>query len=144
MEFTDRYGGRAPSWLRACHGGCEAMGVLPIHRNGFDAALDGLELADQPLTTAELAAWDALHVDEQFRGDPCDGWHFIPCTECGGSGRVSWLRTLARLPGWAVCGARFFLTALNHPGNPPTWSLWRRVRIAAWSAWGADLARLLR
>lgn len=29
IEFTDRYGGRAPSWLRSCHGDCEATGVVP-------------------------------------------------------------------------------------------------------------------
>lgn len=28
VEFTDRYGGQAPSWLRGCHAGCEATGWL--------------------------------------------------------------------------------------------------------------------
>ena len=30
VEFTDRYGGHAPSWLRGCHGDCEAMGWVPL------------------------------------------------------------------------------------------------------------------
>ena len=30
IEFTDRYGGNPPSWLRGCHGHCEAMGYYPV------------------------------------------------------------------------------------------------------------------
>lgn len=32
IEFTDRYGGRHPSWLRACFR-CDAMGCYPEHVN---------------------------------------------------------------------------------------------------------------
>ena len=30
IEFTDRYGGNPPSWLRGCHDDCEAMGYVPV------------------------------------------------------------------------------------------------------------------
>lgn len=30
LVFTDRYGGRTPSWFRSCHGECEAMGEYPV------------------------------------------------------------------------------------------------------------------
>lgn len=29
VEFTDRYDGEPPSWLRSCHGECEATGWVP-------------------------------------------------------------------------------------------------------------------
>jgi len=41
IEFTDRYGSgsRPPSWLRGCHGDCEATGwvpEIPLEQTLFD------------------------------------------------------------------------------------------------------------
>lgn len=106
IEFEDRYGGRPPSWLRGCHGDCEAMGYVPVWRAGFD----GRERSDDEIVAIgdpldeEIAAWERAHAESPHE---CDGWHFIPCPDCGGSGRASWLTTIARLPRWFVRGARF-------------------------------------
>ena len=32
--------------------------------------------------------------------EPCDEMHWVPCLDCDGSGRVSWIRTIARVPRW--------------------------------------------
>ena len=86
IEFTDRYGGNAPSWLRGCHGDCEAMGVVPMN---------GAELSDIDRTVLEHA-----------RGKSEDGWYFVECPSCHGTGLCSWLTTVARLPRWLWRGVR--------------------------------------
>ena len=112
VEFTDRYGGYPPSWLRTCHGDCEAMGWVPI----------------------QLQA-DAEHPD---------GWRFMPCRACGGTGRVSWLVSLGRVPRWLWKGIRFMRWALPAEANPPEWGFLKRLRVALWCTYGADLGALFR
>lgn len=79
IEFTDRYEGmeRRPSPLTSCKGGCEAIGIHPIR----------------------FAAWEQIEHnvpricpqrDENDRWEsfpPPDGWLFVYCATCGGSGR---------------------------------------------------------
>lgn len=92
IEFTDRYGGRTPSWLRGCHGPCEAMGCYPQHEG--DASMTAHERAEVARLRAECPTED--------------GWYFVRCPECDGSGRVSLARTLARIPRWLWRAARHF------------------------------------
>src|SRR3990167_2151324 len=109
IEFTDRYGGNPPSWLRGCHGDCEAMGWVPIYRAEFDISdSDIFMIEDHPLGDGEIRAWDEAHREAKQAGDhECDGWHFVACRECHGTGRVSKRTTIARVPRWLVKGARF-------------------------------------
>lgn len=88
IEFTDRYGGRTPSWLRGCFGDCEAIGYYPEDDPGLWPP--GTRLAGQP----------------EADGTPDDGWRFIKCPKCEGTGRVSWLRTLLRIPKWIYKGIK--------------------------------------
>lgn len=46
IEFTDRYGGNPPSWLRGCHGPCEAMGYYPDMKEGVP--IDDVEFVACP------------------------------------------------------------------------------------------------
>ena len=55
IEFTDRYGGNPPSWLRACLA-CEAMGCTPQAREDF-ATTD--EWLDAPFVTCAHCAGTA-------------------------------------------------------------------------------------
>ena len=87
IQFTDRYGGNPPSWLRACHGQCEATGYVPRR------AHSSLEPCGD-----SSGKW----LDEDGH---CDGWHFERCEDCGGTGRAPWSATLARLPRWLALGA---------------------------------------
>jgi hypothetical protein len=71
FEFVSRYGsGPGPDPETVCKGQCEGMGFYPTGRDG---------------TEAEIAAWDELHAKPH--DEPCDGWHFIKCADCGGTGK---------------------------------------------------------
>ena len=93
MEFTDRYGGRPPSWLRGCFGDCEATGYVPIHAS---------RLPDE-----YREAWVKAEAGEHAE----DGWHFVPCPRCRGTGRVSWPATILRIPFWIYRGVVFLFTS---------------------------------
>lgn len=117
IQWTDRYGGRMPSGLRGCYR-CEAMGCYPV--------------APEHLRDAE-GRIDITNPVE---------WEFVTCPACHGTARVSWLRTLARIPRWFVRGLRFMWR--TRPGQAYYWTgsaLPRRRQwaLVLWSAWGADL-----
>lgn len=144
VEFTDRYGGRAPSWLRGCHDDCEAMGWVPIAIYDYLPTAEAWEarLSDPQFTVQEREAWESIHL--QAGEHKCDGWHFIKCPSCHGSGRVSWLRTIVRSPRWLLKGARFYHFAMQPEVSPPSWSWFRRFRCYFYAAFGADIKSLLR
>ena len=92
IEFTDRYGGNPPSWLRGCFGECEATGIYPEPKTrGKDGTI--------PIGTE---------------------WEFITCKRCNGSGRCSWFETVARIPKWIVRGIRFTIHGPSM-GKIDTW-----------------------
>jgi hypothetical protein len=91
IEFTDRYGGHSPSWLRTCNGQCEAMGSYPV-----EYTQDTNDLTPQEL--AAVKQHIAVH------GKSEDNYYFIKCSECNGTGNVSMWTTLSRVPTWIVRG----------------------------------------
>ena len=99
VEFTDRYDGRAPSWLRGCFGDCEAMGYVPVPR---ERNPDG-----------------SINVETE--------WDMVKCPTCRGTGRVSWLTTVARIPRWMWKGATFMkMVAPAREMHPPSWTARQR------------------
>jgi len=99
MVFTDRYlalGIPYPDPETVCKGRCEGTGVYPVK-----ADRDGQGAGD------DEAAWLALHRREcsllgklrrfaqyiltnprwAFRSWRCDGWHFVTCPDCSGTGK---------------------------------------------------------
>lgn len=97
VEFTDRYGGNIPSWLRGCHGDCEAMGVVPVKRG------DSRE------------PWATLWAQAERAEPSDDGWHFVRCPSCHGSGRVSWFMSVLRIPRWLYRASRMAWMFTTHP-----------------------------
>lgn len=92
IEFVDRYTDDPrgrPTTFNACRGGCEAMGFYPTQ-------------TPQP----------GEEPDE-------DGWWWVTCAACQGSGRVPLWRGLLRVPGWLWKGAKFVwdVRMFNYP--PP-------------------------
>lgn len=72
MEFTDRYkalGIPYPDPQTMCAGQCEGLGIYPVH---FD-------------DKAEFRRWHEAHA--QSGEHNCDGWHFIKCPDCLGTGK---------------------------------------------------------
>ena len=74
IEFTDRYlalGIPYPDVETMCEGPCEGTGWVPIKDGEQDVRYK--------------AAWDATHA--AVHDEPCDGWHFVKCLDCSGSGK---------------------------------------------------------
>ena len=72
METTDRYqalGIPYPDPETVCPGDCEGMGIVPVQ------ASDGNPVYRQ--------RW--LEVEKAEPAD--DGWHFVKCSDCDGSGK---------------------------------------------------------
>lgn len=90
METTDRYealGMLMPVPWTACKGGCEGIGVHPMRFESWEAAKDRPKLCPQ--------------IDEEGRWElfpPEDGYVFVYCSRCGGSG-LRMPRLLARILG---------------------------------------------
>ncbi len=114
-EFTSRYGDSTPSALRACSA-CEAMGCYPVkaHAEGDTAAGSQANLIAQAILgygglKSDLTDSERAQVYARIEAGLWqeDGWYILPCDRCEGTGNVSWLRTVARVPGWIIKGVRF-------------------------------------
>lgn len=114
VEFVDRYsacGIPEPCRWTICRGQCEGMGVVPIHR-------------DNP-SPAWRALW--LLADEEDPSDgPDDGYHFVKCPNCNGTGK--------RVLGW-----RMILLEWLHSFWYPFRYTWFSIthRFEDWSFWTA-------
>lgn len=72
FEFTDRYqalGIPYPDPETMCKGDCEGTGMVPIAKG------DG--------NPVYRALWDEAEAKEHAD----DGWHFVKCPDCGGTGK---------------------------------------------------------
>ncbi len=76
---VDRYqalGIPYPDLETMCKGQCEGIGFYPCQN-------------DEEITPLELAAWlDCHNASDAHQDEPCDGWHFITCFECSGTGKA--------------------------------------------------------
>jgi hypothetical protein len=126
IEFTDRYGGNPPAWIRGCHGDCDSMGFYPTQ--------------DQSEWPTDARQFGTPEED----GTPDDGWRFVKCRECNGTGRVSWLVSVARIPRWIWKGIRFAQQAMGKDQVPPEYTFADRLKLWLWCSYGADLQRLRR
>lgn len=146
IAFTSRYGGNEPSWLQACLGHCEAMGVIPVYVRQREPAAEWNAFLPDEEDPVLRAAWERLHhgIDQYDPPHDCDGWHFVECPSCGGTGRVGWATTIRRIPRWLWRGVKFYGFAMGPSISPEGWSWRRRFRNYVYAAYGADLARLRR
>jgi len=112
IDFVDRYGPAGPpSLLRGCHhGDCEATGFVPTHTRPLNVPIES------------------------------DGWYFVRCADCHGTGRCSWRTTCARIPRWFWRGVKWCWThGPSSDMHRPEWSYWRRARLTAKVAFLYDL-----
>ena len=143
IEFTDRYGGYAPSWLRGCHADCEAMGYVPIFMaSGVETKNHSDLISDSETNPAYIKAWKAAHAEPHE--ELCDGWHFVKCPDCSGTGRVPWFVSVARVPRWLWKGITFYRWAMSREVSPPTWTYRDRLRNYLHAAFISDIKRLRR
>lgn len=131
IEFTDRYGGKPPAWLRSCLE-CEAMGWAPEQcprKPGGGSGPAPVDPCPRP--------------DEHLQAD-FDGWHFLRCHECDGTGRVPWYVSLARVPRWLAKGVRFSWQMSSRQYQPPHWTYRQHIWLVFKCAFVYDLMRLVR
>jgi hypothetical protein len=138
VEFTSRYGPSGPpSWLRGCFDQCEAMGWYPVCAHEPDNP-NGCRLLEMPTLSAYEAAEVAQRIADGKR--QADGWYFLRCPSCHGTGRVSWFVTLGRIPRWLWRGVGIcWKFRPSAPMHVPEWSWWRRIWIAFKIAFLVDL-----
>lgn len=102
MAGEDRYtalGIPYPDPETMCKGPCEGVGVYPQFLAGSWLKPTALRLVmdegDMP-TDEEIRRWHEAHDKAQAEhcliGKECDGWHFITCPDCGGTGKKPPLR----------------------------------------------------
>lgn len=79
MAGEDRYkalGIPYPDLETMCVGDCEGTGIYPQN------------IQDPTISTVELELWEVAHNRPNAHEDePCDGWHFIKCFTCNGTGK---------------------------------------------------------
>lgn len=137
IEFTDRYdalGIDPPSLFTVCRGQCEGVGAVPVFIDTPAAAArrreDGVKSADE--TDPELIAlWRAAEAESPAE----DGWHFVTCPQCKGTGkRQGRYARLQNLPNVLHCQWRFFRHCILNmdcrvdPGG--RWSRLKHLRLA--------------
>lgn len=89
IEFTDRYGcGPGPDVDKMCLGDCEGTGMVPINRQYIDGpyfkAWYDAHKAGHTFRARIRDAWLLRDITVLWRR--CDGWHFVKCYQCGGTG----------------------------------------------------------
>jgi hypothetical protein len=73
IEWTDRYGGNYPNPATMCNGDCDGMGCYPHSIN------------DPSSTDHERAEIARIQAD---LGVEHDGWYFVRCPTCNGTGKM--------------------------------------------------------
>lgn len=88
MEFVDRYSALGipyPDPETVCTGQCEGVGWVPVYMTPvgpFDPTRVYSKVEDDPKLQA---LWGEAHAKPH--DEPCDGWHFVKCPDCNGTGR---------------------------------------------------------
>lgn len=86
--FTDRYqalGIPYPDPDTMCHGDCEGVGFFPVYLKGGDrhAGEEGhLSIIGEEENPRVIALWH----EAEAKSPADDGWHFVKCPDCDGSG----------------------------------------------------------
>jgi len=84
VQFTDRYqalGISYPDPKTMCKGQCEGTGWVPHKKRGIGE----LEMLPQPGDEIFDKLWEEAHA--KSHEEECDGWHFLKCLECKGTGK---------------------------------------------------------
>ncbi len=85
IEFTDRYqalGIPQPDSKTMCKGQCEATGWVPI---GCPPSLLPLGSNKAAAIDDDEEPWRSLWIAADAKKPSKDGWHFVPCPDCGGT-----------------------------------------------------------
>lgn len=138
LQFTDRYGGNSPAWLRGCHDRCEAMGFFPLSDPTTSLIYSREHEKDVELWKQALSK--GKEPDEI-------GYIFVKCPTCKGTGMVSWLRSLSLIPAFIARGFQWhwLKTCFSSEMHPPQDRKFFR-KLAIWweCSFGIELAKILK
>ena len=101
-QFTDRYqalGIPYPDPRTVCRGQCEGTGWIPIKAGETDSRFRTL--------------WNEAHA--KAHEEPCDGWHFVRCPDCAGTGK----RQVEDMSEPESPEEEFYSRADEEPPSPP-------------------------
>lgn len=126
IEFVDRYGGVYPSPLTVCAGPCEGMGCYPVQ--GHDPLPAYFEkyphmLASHVMSMHELTDYERGEVEQAIEddGQQEDGYYFIRCGDCGGTGKIPLWLGIWRLPKVLGRSCRFVRHMIFERAHHMTW-----------------------
>jgi hypothetical protein len=110
IEFTDRYSAMGidrPDPKTMCQGACEGTGVVPIYGEGWKPkdAKTGLSIVGGP--SSVQPAYQERWAEAEAKEATDDGWHFVKCMDCNGTGKrateealsTTWVEDLQNLIG---------------------------------------------
>ena len=105
IEITDRYqalGISYPDPETVCQGQCEGTGCVPVYVSRGDRRKGATHSRPDDETDEALRAlWYAAEKkdrskdekdrskDKKDRSKDKDGWHFVVCPDCGGTGKLA-------------------------------------------------------
>jgi hypothetical protein len=87
MQLTDRYdalGMPHPDEETMCQGHCEGTGYVPVYMPEYDPKYDPKSSVSTEVDDPEFIEL-FLQAEMEFPTD--DGWHFVKCPDCDGTGR---------------------------------------------------------
>jgi hypothetical protein len=88
-KFTDRYqalGIPYPDSKTMCKGFCEGTGFYPENNQADPLWIEQHKKAHTLREIVRLA-WKYRDITYLWKANwKCDGWHFVKCAECGGTG----------------------------------------------------------
>ncbi len=80
LNYVDRYTGIPyPDPATVCKGECEGIGFVPIQGGPSRSGLMVEGNLEEP--------WRSLWLEAEKKKPSDDGWHFVTCPECKGTGR---------------------------------------------------------
>ena len=86
IEITDRYAATGyPDPKTVCRGQCEGMGRVPVYISRGDYREGDVCRPDDETDETFRTLW--FDADEKERCK--DGWHFVQCPDCGGTGKLA-------------------------------------------------------
>jgi hypothetical protein len=88
IEIVTRYGapGNEPDPETMCAGHCEGMGCVPINGKDFEPPLYVRKEGECREGKDKGEPWKTLWIEAEKKEPTEDGWHFVQCPDCKGSG----------------------------------------------------------
>jgi hypothetical protein len=103
------------------------MGVVPVKLPTSPPTASAMAIGSDPRLPRGRSTSTCAARATRMGG--CDGWHFVQCPDCGGSGEIAWWRALRYLPGKAWRTLFFVWDHGVRSYSRPPWMTWREQMV---------------